>query len=228
MCGSPNRALLNKTMKVESEKKLRSNPAWIKRHITDPYVKLSVQEGYRARSAYKLKELDDKEKFIKAGESIVELGAAPGSWTQVVKERLSDKEGNIRGKIIALDILPMEPVDGVLFIQGDFREEEVLNKLNETLAGEKVDVVLSDMAPNLSGVAVADAARCLLLDELALEFAIDNLKPTGVMVCKVFQGSGYSQFVESCKKHFKTVLVRKPAASRSSSAEVYLVCKNLK
>lgn len=215
-------------MKVESEKKQRSNPAWIKRHVTDPYVKLSVQEGYRARSAYKLKELDDKEKFIRKGESIVELGAAPGSWTQVVRERLVDSQGNIQGKIIALDILPMEPIEGVQFIQGDFREQEVLDKLNEALNGEKVDLVLSDMAPNLSGVAVADAARCLLLDELALEFATENLKPSGILVCKVFQGSGYSQFVEACKRQFKSVLVRKPAASRSSSAEVYLVCKHLK
>ena len=145
-----------------SEKKLRSNPAWIKRHLTDPFVKKSVQEGYRARSVYKLMEIDDKDKIIKPGMSVVDLGAAPGSWTQIVKERLTDKDGKIDGKVIAMDILPMEPIEGVHFLQGDFREQEVADKLTDLLEGEKVDVVLSDMAPNLSGVAAADAARCLL------------------------------------------------------------------
>ena len=159
-----------------SEKKLRSNPAWIKRHLTDPFVKKSVQEGYRARSVYKLMEIDDKDKIIKPGMSVVDLGAAPGSWTQIVKERLTDKDGKIDGKVIAMDILPMEPIEGVHFLQGDFREQEVADKLTDLLEGEKVDVVLSDMAPNLSGVAAADAARCLLLNELALDFAKENLK----------------------------------------------------
>ena len=152
-----------------SEKKLRSNPAWIKRHLTDPFVKKSVQEGYRARSVYKLMEIDDKDKIIKPGMSVVDLGAAPGSWTQIVKERLTDKDGKIDGKVIAMDILPMEPIEGVHFLQGDFREQEVADKLTDLLEGEKVDVVLSDMAPNLSGVAAADAARCLLLNELCAE-----------------------------------------------------------
>ena len=172
-----------------SEKKLRSNPAWIKRHLTDPFVKKSVQEGYRARSVYKLMEIDDKDKIIKPGMSVVDLGAAPGSWTQIVKERLTDKDGKIDGKVIAMDILPMEPIEGVHFLQGDFREQEVADKLTDLLEGEKVDVVLSDMAPNLSGVAAADAARCLLLNELALDFAKENLKKNGSFVCKVFQGS---------------------------------------
>ena len=162
-----------------SEKKLRSNPAWIKRHLTDPFVKKSVQEGYRARSVYKLMEIDDKDKIIKPGMSVVDLGAAPGSWTQIVKERLTDKDGKIDGKVIAMDILPMEPIEGVHFLQGDFREQEVADKLTDLLEGEKVDVVLSDMAPNLSGVAAADAARCLLLNELALDFAKENLKKNG-------------------------------------------------
>ena len=200
-----------------SEKKLRSNPAWIKRHLTDPFVKKSVQEGYRARSVYKLMEIDDKDKIIK-----------PGSWTQIVKERLTDKDGKIDGKVIAMDILPMEPIEGVHFLQGDFREQEVADKLTDLLEGEKVDVVLSDMAPNLSGVAAADAARCLLLNELALDFAKENLKKNGSFVCKVFQGSGYSQYVEACKKTFRKVSVRKPEASRSSSAEVYIVARDLK
>lgn len=212
-----------------SEKKLRSNPEWIKRHINDPFVKQSVKDGYRARSAYKLTELDDKDKLFKPGMTVVDLGAAPGSWSQVVRQRLTNKKtGELEGKIIAMDILPMEPIDGVTFLQGDFREQEVADQLEALLQGEKVDVVISDMAANLSGVAAADAARCLLLNELALEFAQANLKPNGTFVCKVFQGSGFSQFVETCKKTFRKVATRKPEASRTTSAEVYLVCKALK
>ncbi|MBQ8829155.1 MAG: RlmE family RNA methyltransferase [Burkholderiaceae bacterium] len=212
-----------------SEKKLRSNPAWIKRHINDPFVKQSVKDGYRARSAYKLIELDDKDKIIKPGMKVVDLGAAPGSWSQVVKQRLTNpKTGEVEGRIIAMDILEMEPIEGVNFLQGDFREQDVADALEELLEGEKVDVVLSDMAANLSGVAVADAARCLLLNELALDFAKENLKPNGTFVCKVFQGSGFSQYVEVCKKTFRKVVVRKPEASRTTSAEVYLLCRILK
>ena len=212
-----------------SEKKLRSNPEWIKRHINDPFVKQSVKDGYRARSAYKLTELDDKDKLFKPGMTVVDLGAAPGSWSQVVRQRLTNKKtGELEGKIIAMDILPMEPIEGVTFLQGDFREQEVADQLEALLQGEKVDVVVSDMAANLSGVAAADAARCLLLNELALEFAQTNLKQNGAFVCKVFQGSGFSQFVEACKKTFRKVATRKPEASRTTSAEVYLVCKILK
>ena len=209
-------------------KKLKSNRAWIERHINDPFVKRSRAEGYRARSVYKLIELNDKEKLLKPGFTVVELGAAPGSWTQVVREKMSNKNGDVNGKIIAMDILPMDPIDGVTFLQGDFREQEVADKLAEILDGEKVDVVLSDMAPNLSGIPAADAARCLLLNELALEFCLDHLKPNVVFVTKVFQGSGFSQYVEALKKNFQKVLTRKPEASRDSSAEVYLVARNLK
>lgn len=209
-------------------KKLRSNRAWIERHINDPFVKKSRQEGYRARSVYKLTELDDREHLLKRGMTVVDLGAAPGSWTQIVRERLVNKQGEIEGRIIAMDILPMDPIDGVVFLQGDFREQEVADKLAEILDGDKVDVVLSDMAPNLSGIAAADAARSLLLNELGLEFCLDHLKPSGVFVTKAFQGSGYSQFVESLKKHFKKVYNRKPAASRDTSAEVYLIARELK
>ncbi len=209
-------------------KKLKSNRAWIERHINDPFVKRSRAEGYRARSVYKLIELNDKEKLLKPGLTVVELGAAPGSWTQVVREKMVNKAGDVNGKIIAMDILPMDPIDGVTFLQGDFREQEVADKLAEILDGEKVDVVLSDMAPNLSGIPAADAARCLLLNELALEFCLDHLKPNGVFVTKVFQGSGFSQYVEALKKNFQKVLTRKPEASRDSSAEVYLVARNLK
>jgi 23S rRNA (uridine2552-2'-O)-methyltransferase len=209
-------------------KKLKSNRAWIERHINDPFVKRSRAEGYRARSVYKLIELNDKEKLLKPGYTVVELGAAPGSWTQVVREKMSKKDGEVNGKIIAMDILPMDPIDGVTFLQGDFREQEVAYKMAEMLDGEKVDVVLSDMVPNLSGIPAADAARCLLLNELALEFCLDHLKPNGVFVTKVFQGSGFSQYVEALKKNFQKVLTRKPEASRDSSAEVYLVARNLK
>ena len=200
-------------------KKLRSNRAWIERHINDPFVKRSKAEGYRARSVYKLTELDDREHLLRRGMTVVELGAAPGSWTQIVRERLSDKDGRVQGRIIAMDILPMDPIDGVTFLQGDFREQEIADKLAEILDGDKVDVVLSDMAPNLSGIAAADAARSLLLNELAHEFCLEHLKPNG---------SGFSQFVEALKKTFKKVYTRKPAASRDTSAEVYLVARELK
>lgn len=212
----------------KSLKKLRANRAWIERHINDPFVKKSRAEGYRARSVYKLTELDDREHLFKPGMTVVDLGSAPGSWTQIVRERLSDKEGNLTGRIIAMDILPMDPVDGAIFLQGDFREEEVANKLDEILAGDMVDVVISDMAPNLSGVPMIDSTASLFLNELALDFAKQHLKPNGVFVTKVFQGSGYSQFVEACKKTFKSVAQRKPEASRDSSAEMYLVARNLK
>lgn len=209
-------------------KKLRSNRAWIERHINDPFVKRSRQEGYRARSVYKLIELNEKEKLIRPGMCVVDLGAAPGSWTQVVREKLAGKDGEFRGTIIAMDILPMDPIDGVTFLQGDFREQEVADKLTEIIGDKQIDLVLSDMAPNLSGIAAADAARCLLLNELALEFCLEHLKDNGVFVTKVFQGSGFSQYVETLKKHFKTVLTRKPEASRDTSAEVYMVAKHIK
>ena len=209
-------------------KKLRSNRAWIERHINDPFVKKSRQDGYRARSVYKLIELNEKEKLIRPGMTVVDLGAAPGSWTQVVREKLAGRDGEVNGRIIAMDILPMDPIDGVTFLQGDFREQEVADKLTELVGDRQVDLVLSDMAPNLSGIAAADAARCLLLNELALEFCLEHLKSDGVFVTKVFQGSGFSQYVETLKKHFKTVLTRKPEASRSTSAEVYMVAKVLK
>lgn len=209
-------------------KKLRSNRAWIERHINDPFVKKSRQDGYRARSVYKLIELNEKEKLIRLGMTVVDLGAAPGSWTQVVREKLAGRDGEVNGRIIAMDILPMDPIDGVTFLQGDFREQEVADKLTELVGDRQVDLVLSDMAPNLSGIAAADAARCLLLNELALEFCLEHLKTDGVFVTKVFQGSGFSQYVETLKKHFKTVLTRKPEASRSTSAEVYMVAKVLK
>ena len=212
----------------KATKKHRSNREWIERHINDPFVKKSRQEGYRSRAAYKLAEIDDREKLLRPGAVVVDLGAAPGSWTQVARERLGGPEGALRGRIVALDILLMDPLPDVDFIQGDFRELAVAEQLAALLRGEKVDVVLSDMAPNLSGVAAADAARSALLNELALEFALAHLKPGGVFVSKAFQGSGYSQFVEALKRHFKSVATRKPAASRDTSAETYLVARGLK
>ena len=174
-------------------KKLRSNRAWIERHINDPFVKRSRQEGYRARSVYKLIELNDKEKLIRPGMCVVDLGAAPGSWTQVVREKLAGKDGEVRGTIIAMDILPMDPIDGVTFLQGDFREQEVADKLTEIIGDKQVDLVLSDMAPNLSGIAAADAARCLLLNELALEFCLEHLKDNGVFVGEIYTHLGFDR-----------------------------------
>ena len=211
-----------------AKKKHRSNPEWIQRHVTDPFVKMATQHGYRARSAYKLVEIDDKDRLLRPGAVVVDLGAAPGSWSQVARERLTDRHGTFRGLVLALDILSMEAIADVEFIEGDFREEEVAAKLADALAGRKVDVVLSDMAPNLSGIAAADAARSLHLGELALEFALAHLKPGGALLVKAFQGSGYSQYVEQLKSRFRSVATRKPAASRAESAETYLLARRLK
>lgn len=210
---------------LRAKKKHRSNPDWIKRHVTDPYVKRSVQEGFRSRAAYKLSEIADADRLLKPGMTVIDLGAAPGSWAQVVRRRLSGADGSLRGRVVALDILPMDPLPEVDFIQGDFREEAVEARLAELLHGQKVDVVLSDMAPNLSGIAAADASRSLHLAELAADFAGKHLKPDGVLLVKAFQGSGYSQFVERLKRDFRVVATRKPAASRESSAEVYLLAR---
>lgn len=211
-----------------AKKKHRSNPEWIRRHLTDPFVKAATRHGYRARSAYKLAEIDDRDKLLKPGDVVIDLGAAPGSWTQVVRERLTDRKGVVRGRIIALDVLPMDPLPDVTLIQGDFREADVEAQLVAALGGERADLILSDMAPNLSGIAAVDAARSGHLCELALAFAQAHLKPGGALLIKVFQGSGYSQFVEALKKTFATVAVRKPAASRADSSETYLLARGLK
>jgi 23S rRNA (uridine2552-2'-O)-methyltransferase len=218
---------LKNTMPV-AKRKHRSNPEWIRRHVTDPFVKAATQHGYRSRAAYKLIGIDDKDRLLKPGQTVIDLGAAPGSWAQLVRERLTSKSGELRGRIVALDILPMEPLPDVSFIQGDFREPEVADQLAQALAGERADVVLSDMAPNLSGIAAADAARSLHLCELALEFAQVHLRDSGVFLVKAFQGSGYSQFVEQLKRAFVSVASRKPAASRAESAETYLLARGLK
>ncbi|MGZ8994116.1 MAG: RlmE family RNA methyltransferase, partial [Burkholderiaceae bacterium] len=174
----------------KNPRKNRSNPEWIARHINDPYVKRSLAEGFRSRAAYKLAEIDDKDRLLRPKSVVVELGAAPGSWTQVVRQRVLGPQGALTGRIVALDLLPMEPLPGVEFIQGDFHDEAVERQLIDLLAGARVDLVLSDMAPNLSGIASADAARSVHLAELAADFAGKYLQPNGAFLVKAFQGSG--------------------------------------
>lgn len=200
---------------------------------------MAQKEGYRARAVYKLSEIDEQDRLIKAGMTIVDLGSAPGSWSQYARNRLTElgknnpniESGKPDGIIIAIDILPMEDIADVSFIQGDFREDEGLKALESLLpanADGKVDFVMSDMAPNLSGVGVADAARMAFLAEIALDFSVQHLKPDGALLIKCFNGSGYSQIVESFKKVFKTVASRKPKASRAKSSEIFLLGRDLK
>ncbi len=210
-----------------AKKKLNKN--WLHDHINDPYVKLAQKEGYRARAVYKLKEIDETEKLIKPGQVIVDLGATPGSWSQYVRNKLSGSVGGgINGTIIGLDMLPMEPIADVHFIQGDFREQEVLEQLEQVLQGRKADLVISDMAPNLSGIAVADAARMIDLIDLAIDFTQHHMKPSGSLLVKCFNGSGYSDIVEKFRAEFKTVIQKKPKASRDKSSEIFLLGKTLK
>jgi len=201
---------------------------WIHQHINDPYVKLAQQKGYRARAAFKLIEILDTEKLMRRGDLVVDLGSAPGSWSQVARERLAGPGGIVDGRIIALDLLPMEPVAGVEFIQGDFRDDEVLKQLEDMVGSRAVDLVISDMAPNLSGVGIADSARIQQVCELAMEFSCAHLKPNGALIVKAFHGSGFSQIVESFKQRFKRVVERKPKASRDKSSETFLVARDLK
>jgi 23S rRNA (uridine2552-2'-O)-methyltransferase len=217
-------------------KSKKLNKAWLHDHLTDPYVKLAQREGYRARAAYKLKELDEQLHLLEPGQFVVDLGAVPGAWSQYVRRKFGRGAGNglaappgpLHGTIVALDVLELEPIDGVEFIRGDFREAEVLALLEARVGGAPVDVVLSDMAPNLSGIAASDAARMADLVELAIEFAERHLRPEGCLVCKVFHGSGYSQLVERFKASFSTVKAVKPKASRAKSAETFLVGIGLK
>ena len=206
--------------------KNKLNKNWLHDHINDPYVKLAQKEGYRARAAYKLKEIDETLGLIKPGHLVVDLGSTPGAWSQYVRRRLSPQgaaSGTLNGTIIALDLLPMEPIEGVQFLLGDFREAEVLDQLEALMAGRKADVVVSDMAPNLSGIASADAARITHLVELAVEFAQNHMKPQGALVVKVFHGSGYGQIVKMFKETFKVVKPIKPKSSRDKSSETFLV-----
>ncbi|WP_300341681.1 RlmE family RNA methyltransferase [Accumulibacter sp.] len=201
----------------------RSSSAWLNEHVNDTYVQRARAEGYRSRASYKLMEIDDRDRLIRADEVIVDLGAAPGGWSQVAAKRLQGK-----GRVIAVDLLEMEAVRGVTFLQGDFREHDVLQQLEELLSGERVGLVLSDMAPNLSGIAVRDQARMMHLAELSLDFARHWLQPDGALLVKLFQGHGFSDFLQEMRRAFETVSSRKPDASRDRSPEVYLLGKTLK
>lgn len=205
---------------TEEKSKHRFNKAWMQEHVHDPYVQRAKAEGWRSRAAYKLIELDERNHLLKPGRVVVDLGSAPGSWSQVVAKRLGGQ-----GRVIALDLLPMEPVHGVEFIQGDFREEVIYQKLVSRLEGRPVDLVLSDMAPNLSGIALTDQARVMHLAELTLEFCDAHLRVGGDMLVKVFQGSGFDDLRRAIGERFTSIAVKKPAASRDRSAETYLLAR---
>jgi 23S rRNA (uridine2552-2'-O)-methyltransferase len=217
-------------MKIKSKSK-KINKAWLNDHINDPYVKLAQKEGFRSRAAYKLKEIDEALGLIRPGQLVLDLGASPGAWSQYIRRRFAPRQagtggaavGALDGTLIALDILNCEPIEGVQFIQGDFREDSVLKTLREVLAGRPVNLVVSDMAPNLSGIESSDAMRMAHLVELAVEFALNHLDPKGGLVCKVFHGSGYSQLVKLFKNSFHIAKPIKPKASRDRSAETFLV-----
>ena len=201
----------------------KSSHNWLREHFDDPYVKKAQQKGYRSRATFKLEEIDQKDKLIRHGMSVVDLGSAPGGWSDYALHRVGDK-----GKVIALDILPMTPLSGVHFIEGDFREDHVLDQLNEVLAGQSIALVLSDMAPNMTGVDAIDQPGSMHLVELALDFAINNLSKQGDFLVKVFQGEGFDDFLKSMRTHFTKVTTRKPDASRARSREVYLLGRGLK
>lgn len=204
-------------------KKNRTSRAWVHEHLNDPYVQRAQADGYRARAAYKLLEIDDRERLLRPGAVVVDLGATPGSWSQLAARRCAPN-----GRIFALDVLAMEPIAGVDFLRGDFTDDAVLAELEARLDGAALDLVLSDMAPNLSGVATADQVRSIHLCELALDFALRHLKPEGSFVVKVFQGEGFMEFRREMERGFATVQVRKPKASRDRSAEVYLLGRRLR
>jgi len=199
----------------------KSSSRWLKEHFDDEYVTRAQQEGYRSRASYKLLEIDGKDKLLKPGMVVVDLGAAPGGWTQIAADRVGDK-----GMVVGLDILPMDPVPGAEVLQGDFREEEVLQRLLDALGDRAVDLVMSDMAPNISGMKTVDQPRAMYLVELTLELAKSVLKPGGDMLVKLFQGEGSDEFIRECRKHFRKVIIRKPAASRPRSREVYVLARN--
>ena len=204
-------------------KRTRTSKAWMQEHVNDPYVQRAKKEGWRSRAAFKLMEIDDKDRLLRRGEVVVDLGATPGGWSQVAARRVGDD-----GLVLALDLLEMEPIHGVHFIQGDFREDEVLRQLEERLAGRRVGLVMSDMAPNMSGVPLVDQARIMYLAELGLEFSRAHLKPDGAFLVKVFQGTDYEAFIRAMREAFKGVAVRKPDASRDRSAELYVLGRALR
>jgi len=196
----------------------KTSKQWMKEHVNDPFVQLAQKEGYRSRAAYKLLEIDARDHLLKPGTVVVDLGATPGGWSQVAAAKVGRS-----GKVIALDLLPLNPLSGVVFIQGDFREDSVLQQLEKLLDGKAADLVISDMSPNICGVASADQARALHLAELAMEFALIHLKPEGRFLVKVFQGAGFEDFYKLMKSRFAVVITRKPKASRDRSSELYLL-----
>lgn len=201
----------------------KSSHRWLKEHEDDVYVRRAREEGYRSRAVYKLLEINEKDKLIRPGMVIVDLGAAPGGWSQVAARIVGE-----RGKVIALDILPMEPLANIEFIEGDFREQEVLDRLLAAIGERRVDLVISDMAPNISGMGEVDQPRAMYLAELALELAQQVLRPGGDFLAKVFQGAGFDDYVRALRQHFTTVTTRKPKASRPRSREVYLLARKFK
>lgn len=212
------------------------NRAWINDHVNDPFVRLAKHEGYRARAAYKLKEIDETFGLVKPGQLVVDLGSTPGAWSQYLRRKMGSKPGSgdgahagaMNGTVIAMDILPMEPVEGVTFLLGDIREEAVLAQLTALLKGQQADLVVSDMAPNLSGIAATDTARIEHLIELAIDFCQSQMKPEGALVAKVFHGAGYNELVTRFKQAFIKVKPFKPKASRDKSSETFLVGVGLK
>jgi 23S rRNA (uridine2552-2'-O)-methyltransferase len=210
-------------MAIKGTKKKKFVKAWMAEHVNDPWVKEATRQGYRSRAAFKLIELAAKDRLLRPGMRIVDLGAAPGSWTQVLRERSGPSTS-----IVAIDLVPMAPIAGVTFVQADFREEDGLKKLESALGGHKLDLVVSDLSPNLSGVEAADQARSVHLGELALEFAVAWLQPGGDLVVKAFQGEGFMALRRAMDERFSKVYVRKPQASRDRSREVYVVAKGLK
>ncbi len=201
----------------------KSSNAWLAEHFSDPYVKRAQKEGYRSRAVYKLKELDERDHLIRPGMTIIDLGAAPGGWSQYARQRVGTQ-----GRVIALDILPMDPIEGVTCLTADFTEDSALKRLEESLAGHSVNLVISDMAPNIRGITSVDAARAAHLVELAIEFARHHLVKGGGLVSKVFQGSEFTHIIKQLRDMFEKVSIRKPPASRARSAEVYVVAKGFR
>jgi 23S rRNA (uridine2552-2'-O)-methyltransferase len=204
-------------------KKSNSSKKWLKRHVNDPYVQRSKKEGYRARSAYKLIEIDARDKLLRAGLIVVDLGAAPGGWSQVIAKKVGEA-----GRVVAIDLLEMQPVAGVTFVQGNFATRKGMEAVESALAGRKADLVLSDMSPNITGIPMTDQARTMDLAELARDFALMHLQSDGALLIKIFQGSGYDEYFQSLRRAFRKVGVRKPDASRDESAELYLLARGLK
>ncbi|HKO88242.1 MAG TPA: RlmE family RNA methyltransferase [Burkholderiales bacterium] len=201
----------------------KTSKAWMREHVNDTYVQRAKAEGYRSRAAFKIIEIDAKDRLFRPGQIVVDLGATPGGWAQVAATKVGPK-----GRVIALDLLEMAPLPGVTFLQGDFSEEETLKSVEKELAGAKVDVVISDMSPNISGIGMSDQARSIHLSELALEFAVNHLQPEGSFVVKVFQGAGFEELLRVIRSEFESVVSRKPEASRGRSSEMYLLARRLR